>query len=81
MYCDRAIVMSHARVVASGTCEEVFSQHELLLEVGLDVPEITGIILALREKGVDIPNNIYTVDGAVQAIKSLYLSGRNGRGV
>lgn len=81
MYCDRAIVMSHSKVVASGSCEEVFSQHKLLLEVGLDVPEITGIILALREKGVDIPNNIYTVDGAVEAIKSLYLKGKSERGV
>ncbi len=81
MYCDRAIVMSHSRVVASGSCEEVFSQHKLLLEVGLDVPEITGIILALREKGVDIPNNIYTVDGAVEAIRRLYLNGKSERGV
>ena len=81
MYCDRAIVMSHSKVVASGSCEEVFSQHKLLLEVGLDVPEITGIILALREKGVDIPNTIYTVDGAVEAIKSLYLKGKSERGV
>ena len=81
MYCDRAIVMSHAKVVTSGTCEQVFSQHKLLLDVGLDVPEITGIILALREKGVDIPDNIYTVDGAVNAIKSQYLSTKNGRGV
>ena len=78
MYCDRAIVMSHARVVTHGTCEEVFSQHKLLLDVGLDVPEITGIILALREKGLDIPDNIYTVDGAVSAIKSIYLKNQGG---
>lgn len=81
MYCDRAIVMSHAAVVTHGTCEEVFSKHQLLLEVGLDVPEITGIILELRKKGIDIPENIYTVDGAVSAIKSLYLSGKEGRSV
>ena len=72
MYCDRAIVMAHGKIVTHGTCEEVFSQHQLLLGVGLDVPEITGIILALRSKGIDIPENIYTVDGAVEAIKRLY---------
>ena len=81
MYCDRAIVMSHARVVTCGTCEEVFSKHRLLLDVGLDVPEITGIILELRRKGIDIPENIYTVDGAVAAIKSLYLNSKAGRSV
>ena len=72
MYCDRAIVMAHGKIVTHGTCEEVFSKHQLLLGVGLDVPEITGIILALRSKGMDIPENIYTVDGAVEAIKRLY---------
>lgn len=79
MYCDRAIVMARGKIVTHGTCEEVFSQHKLLLEVGLDVPEITGIILALRSKGLDIPENIYTVDGAVEAIKHLYHSAE-GRG-
>ena len=78
MYCDRAIVMAHSKIVTHGTCEEVFSQHKLLLEVGLDVPEITGVALALRQKGIDIPENIYTVDGAVEAIKRLY--GSVGRG-
>ena len=78
MYCDRAIVMAHSRVVTHGTCEEVFSQHQLLLDVGLDVPEITGIVLALRKKGVALPENIYTVDGAVSAIKSLYMEKNGG---
>lgn len=72
MYCDRAIVMAHGKVVAQGTCREVFSQHKLLLEVGLDVPEITGVVVALREAGVDIPENIYTVEGAVDALTALY---------
>lgn len=72
MYCDRAVVMSHGQVVTYGTCQEVFSQHRLLLEVGLDVPEITGIVLALREAGVDISEDIYTVDGAVLALSQLY---------
>ena len=72
MYCDRAVVMSHGQVVTHGTCQEVFSQHRLLLEVGLDVPEITGIVLALREAGIDISEDIYTVDGAVLALSQLY---------
>lgn len=81
MYCDRAVVMSHGKIVAHGNCQEVFSQHRLLLEVGLDVPEITGIVLALREKGIDIPDNIYTVDGAVEAIKKYFQNSKQGRGV
>ena len=78
MYCDRAIVMRHGKIVTHGTCADVFSQHKLLLDVGLDVPEITGIILELRAMGAEIPENIYTVDGAVEAIKHLYLSKERG---
>ena len=77
MYCDRAVVMSGGRVLTEGTCEDVFSQHKLLLDAGLDVPEITGIVLALREKGVEIPENIYTVEKAVEAIKQLWLNSGN----
>ena len=71
MYCDKVIVMSHASVLANGTCEEVFSNHQLLFDAGLDVPEITSIILALRKKGVEIPDNIYTVDGALSVLLPL----------
>lgn len=74
MYCDRAIVMANSKVVIHGTCQEVFSQHRLLLDVGLDVPEITELVIALRNKGVDISEKIYTVDGAVEAIKAIYSS-------
>lgn len=75
MYCDRVVVMSHARVLANGTCEEVFSNHKMLFDAGLDVPEITSIVLAMRKAGLDIPENIYTVDGAFSALKSLYGKG------
>lgn len=75
MYCDRVVVMSHARVLANGTCEEVFSNHKMLFDAGLDVPEITSIVLAMRKVGLDIPENIYTVDGAFSALKSLYGKG------
>ncbi|MBO5313644.1 MAG: energy-coupling factor transporter ATPase [Clostridia bacterium] len=77
MYCDRAIVMSQGKMIMHGSCQEVFSQHQLLLDAGLDVPEITGIALALREKGIALPRDIYTVDGAVEAIKAL-CTGKGG---
>ena len=80
MYCDRAIVMSHGKIVTHGTCGEVFSQHNLLLSVGLDVPEITGVVLKLKELGISLPNDIYTVDGAVQALKAVYANLEKERG-
>ena len=72
MYCDRVVVMSGAKVLLNGTTREVFGKSEILKENGLDVPEITNIVLKLREKGIDIPNDIYTVEEAVDTICALY---------
>ena len=76
MYCDTIAVMSHGELIMHGTCKEVFSEKEMLTEAGLDVPEITNTVHALRKKGIDIPKSIYTVDGALNAIKE-YLRGDN----
>ncbi len=69
MYCDKIAVMSHGRLVLNGDCKEIFSERELLRSAGLDVPEITNVVYALKEKGIDIPKSIYTIDGAFEAIK------------
>ena len=71
MYCDRVVVMSNSKILANGSCKEVFSNHQLLFDAGLDVPEITNIVLALRKAGVMLPEDIYTVDGAFDALVKL----------
>lgn len=68
-YCDEIFVMSHGRIILHGDCREVFSEDILLRQSGLDVPEITDVVRALREEGVDISKYIYTVNGAVDAIE------------
>lgn len=70
MYCDTIAVMSHGKLVLDGDCATIFSQRELLRSAGLDVPEITNVVYALKEKGIDIPRSIYTVDGAFEAIRN-----------
>ena len=72
MYCDRVVVMSKSKVLLNGTAKEVFSQSELLKQNGLDVPEITNIAIKLREKGIDIPSSVYTVEEAIKSICELY---------
>ena len=71
MYCDRIIVMSHSKLILEGEPKEVFSQVKLLQSAGLDVPEIAKIVASLREKGVNISKDIYTVEGAVEALSAL----------
>jgi len=78
MYCDSIAVMSHGSMIMHGSCKEVFSEKTMLTDAGLDVPEITNTVYALREKEIDIPRSIYTVDGAVSAIKEYMRGESNG---
>ncbi|MBR6677065.1 MAG: energy-coupling factor transporter ATPase [Clostridia bacterium] len=68
MYCDTVVVMNHGRVTMTGTPAEVFSRADELLSQGLDVPAITKVARALREKGVDIGLDIYTVNFAAHRL-------------
>ena len=72
MYCDRVVVMSGGKMLTNGTCAEVFSNSTLLRENGLDVPEITSLAKKLNERGVEISESVYTVDGAIKSIVDSY---------
>ncbi len=71
-YCDDIIVMSSSRVVAQGDRNEIFSRAASLESIGLDIPEITKLMMILKENGADVPDNIYTVDDALIAVMSLF---------
>ena len=74
-YSDDVIVLSGARVLRQGTREEVFAHVEELAETGLDVPQITHLMQLLRNRGIDVPKNVYTVAEATTALKKLFLTG------
>ncbi len=56
----RMIVMSKGTVVASDTPRALFSQPELMNSVHLGVPEAAKLCQLLREKGVQLPDDLYT---------------------
>ncbi|MBQ9797385.1 MAG: energy-coupling factor transporter ATPase [Clostridia bacterium] len=74
-YCDDVIVMSGAKVLLQGERAEVFAHVDELAKTGLDVPQITHLMKLLRERGVDVPKNVYTVDEAVAALHGLFERG------
>lgn len=59
---DRILVLKSAHILMQGTPKEVFSHAEDLLSAGLDVPQITRVAMALRERGVAIDPAVYTVE-------------------
>ncbi len=70
-YCENIIVMAHSKVVMSGKRHEVFSRGDELEAIGLGVPQMTYLMRLLAEKGIDVPQSIYTVDDAEKALSSL----------
>ena len=57
---ERILVFSNGSIVMDGRPDEVFSQPEKLMEIGLSVPHATEIAMALRAHGVALPGAIYT---------------------
>jgi len=65
----RVIVMSEGAVAADGTPREVFAQVELLRAAGLDVPETTGLLYALKKAGLDVPLDALHTEDCARAIR------------
>ena len=67
-YCEDIVVLSKSEVVMKGKRNEVFSRGDELEAIGLGVPQMTGLMRLLREQGLDVPADIYTVDDAEAAL-------------
>lgn len=74
---DRLIVMNHAQKAMDGTPEEIFTYEntQQLVDMGLDIPELTKVFMHLRQLGMDVPI-VYTMDQAISALTKA----RGGRG-
>ena len=79
-YANRVLVMSHAKLAMYDTVENVFAHAQELLELGLSVPQVTQIFLKLRQMGLDIPTDVYTMPYAVKTIQKA-LAAKQAKGV
>ncbi len=61
---DRLLVMNQAELAMDGKPMDVFAHSQELLEMGLDIPEITRLFLELQRKGIPV-NAVYTMQQAV----------------
>lgn len=62
MYADRIAVLDHGSLGMLGTPEEVFSRGEELLRMGLNLPQATRLVRALRNRSVEIERDYYRMD-------------------
>ena len=65
---DRLLVMNGAKLAMDAAPGEVFTHSRELLDMGLDIPQITHVFLKLQEAGLDVPL-VYTTQQAVEALK------------
>jgi energy-coupling factor transport system ATP-binding protein len=75
-YCDNVVVMNSAKVYRTGTVDEIFSDADALISVGLDVPMISRVASELCHRGIKLSGELYTVEGVKNAILDYLKEGR-----
>ena len=65
---DRVVVMNDGKIIADDTPKRVFSQVELLRDVGLTVPETTDLMYELNQQGWNLPLDALSVEECARAI-------------
>lgn len=71
-YVDRIIVMNKGGVMYDDEPKKVFENYKELEEIGLAAPQVTYVMHALKEKGLDVEVDAITIDeAAADIIKAL----------
>ena len=71
---DRIIVLDDGRILRDGTPEQIFSEPEILAQAGLDVPQSAALVHGLRERGIELPGKIGTIEDCVETVCRAYFA-------
>lgn len=71
---SKVLVMNDTKVEFYGTVPETYKRAERLVEIGLDVPQITKIFLGLKANGLPVRTDIYTVEQGMEELKKFFPS-------
>ncbi|MBQ8899089.1 MAG: energy-coupling factor transporter ATPase [Clostridia bacterium] len=75
---DRVVVLAKGKIHLDGTPREVLTNVEGLSEVGLEAPPSVRLILALRERGANIPEIPLNDEECAAAVCRWLASGKEG---
>ena len=67
---ERLLVLSGSKIAMDGPPAEIFTRAEELLEMGLDIPDVTRVFLRLKQMGLPV-EPVYTIDQAADALQKL----------
>ena len=74
---DKLMVMNKGNLEMFDTVENVFSKGECLAQIGLNVPIVTRVFFELQKAGICHETNVFTVERAVEILKTLKAGDRN----
>lgn len=67
---ERLLVMNGSRLAMDASPAEVFARAQELLDMGLDIPDVTHVFLRLQQMGLDV-KPVYTIEQAMETIRQL----------
>lgn len=72
---DYVYVMNGGRLAMEGTVAEVFTHGRELRQMGLETPQITKLCDILRDEGIEVDDEVYTVGYARDMLLKLLKGG------
>jgi biotin transport system ATP-binding protein len=68
---QRIVVMNEGRIYMDGSPSEIFGKAERLKQIGMQLPQITEMLIKLKESGLNVRTDIVSIDEAIKQIFSL----------
>jgi len=65
---DRILVMEQGEIVMEGNPRDIFKEVEKLKDLGLDVPQVTELVYELRKEGIDLREDILSIEELVELL-------------
>jgi biotin transport system ATP-binding protein/energy-coupling factor transport system ATP-binding protein len=68
---QRIVVMNEGRIYLDGTPREIFGKAGMLKQIGMQLPQITELLIKLEESGFPVRTDIVNMEDALEQIRSL----------
>ncbi len=68
---QKLLVLSEGKLVMFDKTQNVFKQGDALRGIGLNVPIVTRVFEELKNMGIDVPTDVFTVEQAVEVFKKV----------
>ena len=65
---ERVVVMNKGKIELSGEPKDIFKEIETLESIGLAVPQVTYLMRALKDRGLEVREDIFTVERAKEEL-------------